>query len=577
MAADCERRGDDAQPTKGDLLAMDYTELLRTTDVRVREAAWMHLNLRYTPLLPPYKLERHQLEMLQWIDEREANPYRGIRGGIVAAVMGLGKTLCATVLCVSRRRGRNPSLVVCSKTLMNSWKRDLTKFFGEVWVAKNVVFLHREYCKARGLQQMTRESIRKAEIVITAYPSCTSAHKALCDRLLTKEKSSHAGLDVLYDIEWNRVILDESQNIANPETAAFSACKALIADRRLALTGTPFKNVHEDVRAQLMYLGITPVPAKCAWDEVRFAEMGLDRVVLTMDYESAGITLPERNDFYVTVQLSAQERTAYRHVETRAQELYDELEKGLVKYECVLEILLRLRQFCLAPYLTTLSENCATAIEKMGEDIADSELASWLTDKAGSAGEQSAKTKALVTLLEGLGSEKVIVFSQFKGYIHLVADLLKRRSNRPVLVLDGGVKIKDRAEIERRFNEEDQPFVLLMNYRIGSEGLNLQEECNVAVFTDLAWNAAGMNQAARRVWRKGQKKQVQCYYLLVKDSVEERMTEICEDKSEAMSAYASSEGAKMDRRLAGQLIGRHRPGEGAVKEHDPSVDARRRA
>ena len=336
---------------------------------------------------------------------------------------------------------------------------------------------------------------------------------------------------------------------------------ALKADKRICLTGTPLMNIGGDVLSQLVFLGLTPVPVKRAWDGDRFRAMGLDRVMLKMDYKYAGITLPPRDDWLISVSLTPEEREAYGHVETHAQDLYNQMERGLVKYSCVLEVMLRLRQFCLAPWLTTQGGSCSQALERMGDAVNTSRLAKWLTDKEGTAGLKSSKTQALMTTLEGLSGVKVVVFSQFAGYLELVSILLER-IGRPHFVLDGTVKTKERQDMVQRFTTEDKPWVMLLNYKIGGVGLNLQAG-QTAVFCDYSWNSSGMKQAVMRVWRSGQEKSVSCYYLHVAQSIEERLVEIIEEKSklaktyEALGVEEEAAGAQRDppREDAGRLLG----------------------
>ena len=580
--------------TKEELLNMDYTTVLRSNDPDIREAALKHLKIRKVPINTKYSLRPHQIEVLQWLDERERNPYMGIRGGIVAVDMGLGKTLCATVHALSRERGRNPSLIVCSKTLIANWKTDLEKFFGADWVKENVIFLHRDHLGVRGIDQITREQVRSVELVITAYPACASAHQNHCNTShynTPKELengevkiykvglgSLKKGLDILYSIHWTRIILDESQNIANHNTATYSAVCALKGDKKICLTGTPLRNVDGDVLSQFIFLGINPEPARRAWDFQRFRNLGLDAVLLTMNYDYAGIKLPEKDDVVISIKMTEREREVYTHIETRARDIYNEMERGLVEYSSVLEVLLRLRQFCVAPYLTTRSQNCSETLKKMGIDVSSTSisqvkshelgfnLARWLTDKEGTAGFQSSKTTALITILEGLCNKKVAVFSQFSGYLNLLSELLTR-IGRPHFVLDGSVKTKDRAEMIRKFNEDDKPWVLLLNYKIGGEGLNLQI-CSEAIFTDQCWNAASRDQAKRRFWRAGQDNQVHCYHLVTENSVETRMYDIVEEKGELLHGYLNSEGkCGLDRNVAGRILDNNRWKKRQEKEH----------
>jgi TATA-binding protein-associated factor len=153
-----------------------------------------------------------------------------------------------------------------------------------------------------------------------------------------------------------------------------------------------------------------------------------------------------------------------------------------------------------------------------------------------------------------------------------VADILES-SGRPYFLMDGSVNTKERAKIVEKFSKEDKPWVLLLNYKIGSEGLNLQA-CNNAVFTDLCWNASGMKQAARRFWRIGQEKEVHCYYLLVENSIESRMMEICEDKADAMKKYLDGEDTKLDKNVVGRIIGRRGTNSGVIENVQLHRDCR---
>ena len=535
--------------TKDDLLTMEYTELLRSEDTRVRTAADKYLGLRRVPFLlcftptkskpnpGPIVLMRHQREIMDWIDMRENEEYMGIRGGILAAKMGLMKTSTMFAHILSRPRGRNPTLVVCDKTILNSWKDDLNKFFGEEWVSDNVLFLHRDFLGAK-LKNVTRETVRKAEIVLTAYTTCAIVHKAFLKRSeegQTQDQTSCTGTDVLYGLEGTRVVLDESQRIAGSSTGNYNACCALKAKKRICLTGTPIRNVDEDILSQLIFLGLNPAPAKKAWDSERYHRLGLNKVVKHMNYDEAGIVLPPREDFSVGITFTPEEREAYRHIETYAQDLYHQIDRGSILYTNVLEVMLRLRQFCVAPYLLTCNETQKNTIEKIGSEINNTKILKWLANKEGTAGFKSSKTKALMTTLESLGNIKVVVFSQFTGYLNLVSELLER-NGRPYFVLTGNTKMRDREVMVKRFTEENKPWVMLLNYKTGGVGLNLQAGKS-AIFCDYAWNESSMEQAIMRVWRSGQETSVSCYYLHISDSIEQRVLEIIEEKSNLAKSY----------------------------------------
>ena len=145
--------------SKEELLREDYTHVLRTEDPDLREAATKHLGIRRVPILTGWVLKPHQLEVLQWLHERESTP-----SSTCAAASSPSRWVSARPSqhpsTHSRgSAGSNPTLIVCSKTLMASWKTDLEKFLGPEWVATNVIFLHREHLGARGLDDgITRQS-----------------------------------------------------------------------------------------------------------------------------------------------------------------------------------------------------------------------------------------------------------------------------------------------------------------------------------------------------------------------------------------------------------------------------------
>jgi SNF2 family DNA or RNA helicase len=502
---------------------------------------------RPVPILTQWNINPHQIDAIKWMYEREKEPYMNIYGGIAHLEMGLGKTLISVVFSLMRERGRYPTLVVCTKTLLSNWKMDLVKFFGEKWVQDNVLILHGEFCK---LNSIKMKHLREKELVITAYPSCAGAWSSIKEKEKNNEKLSDTGLELIYQVEWTRIILDESHNIANPDTLISKSVCGIKATYRMCLTGTPMRNKDQDVLSQLVFLGIKPVPARSAWSSQRFDDLGLNVIILTMTYKDAGIILPDKKDHKIIVGLSDEERKIYRMVEERAVDVVKQFDRKLIEYHSVLVAILMLRQFCLAPILITKEKKRQEFLKELDDVNNVSPMVTWIKNKEGSAGYQSAKTKALIKLLDELKNEKVVVFSSFTCYLTLISDLLTQIGRKHYMI-NGQVRTNDRQKYITEFNEGDEPSVLLVNYKVGSEGLNLQKKCSKAILTDPWWCSAVKEQALRRVWRFGQEQSVQCYHLVVENSIEERMLEICREKEELAKQYES----KMDRDVAYKLLG----------------------
>ncbi len=124
----------------------------------------------------------------------------------------------------------------------------------------------------------------------------------------------------------------------------------------------------------------------------------------------------------------------------------------------------------------------------------------------------------------------MVVFSQYVTMIDFLSSHLgKRRIGH--LTLTGSTR--DRGRIIRRFNSEQHERVLLASLLAGGVGIDLTG-ASVVIHYDRWWNPAKENQATDRVHRIGQKKFVQVFKLVTRDTVEERIDELIRSKLELM-------------------------------------------
>lgn len=573
---------------------LPYLEILTSDDVRVREAATNFLGIRKIPKLKDgFVLFPHHETLIRWLHERKGTSYMNITEGMINAAMGLGKTMTTAIHILSHPRVFNddtppkpvetdppnsfelilnkikeknlkikgPSLVVCKKTVATSWLDDLAQYFGEGWVEKNVVVFHREL---GNIDSITKDRIENAEIAIATY----EAVKSGWDQYEQDKKKNN--LILLYKTEWLRIVLDESQEIANTTTDNHKACVALTGIYKLCLSGTPFRNCKHDLLAQLAFLGLYPLPAKSSWDASRFKELGLDEVVNTMNYESAGIELPPCKQFEVEVDLSEDERKFYELVLAVTRNSYDALnrqqytnaEKEVFSHANILELILYLREICVRPDLLIKTTKKGAMMEKIEKIKNQGNLGKWLTNPNGTAGIKSAKTKAIVKLLNSkrLKGNKLVIFSMFTCYLTLIKDYITKKTGRKCIILDGATKGQTRREIIAKFNRDkkndgdgEDDDVLLVNYRVGGVGVNIQRRCHTILFVEQWWTYVVTDQAFSRVRRFGQTEEVEAYFLVAKNTLEEHMIKICQEKVQLSEEFFGSS-TVLPKQILGRLL-----------------------
>jgi superfamily II DNA or RNA helicase len=411
-------------------------------------------------------------------------------GGVLADDMGLGKTVqaLAWLLWLRARANFGPPatlpwqvLIVCPKSVMDNWQRETARFTPSL---RAVVF-------GGG-----KSELPDAEIVICNYAQLRLAQ----ERLGT--------------VDWAAVVLDEGQNIKNPRAQAAHVARGLRTAHRLVLTGTPIENRALDLWslfafAQPGWLG-TEAMFKRTYDE-KAGPAGRSRLarrvrhfLLRRTKSQVATDLPERVEEDLAVALEGEQRRLYEAELKRARQLLrgvaNEADLRLQRFN-ILASLLRLRQICCHPVLL---------------------------DQA-YAGLASAKLEALMETLEPLLAEghKVLVFSQFVEMLQVVAERCVEAKIAHQMLTG---RTEDRGALVDRFQSEDGPPVFLLSLRAAGTGLNLTAASYVVLF-DPWWNPAVEAQAIDRTHRIGQMSRVVAYRLLAKDTIEEKIRKMQQEKA----------------------------------------------
>jgi superfamily II DNA or RNA helicase len=415
-------------------------------------------------------------------------------GAVLADDMGLGKTPQALAL-LAAEHPAGPTLLICPMSLVGNWQRETSKFAPMLGV-------HVHHGTERLSGDELGQAIRGAELVITTYGMVQRDHEAL------------------RHIRWRRIILDEAQHIKNSATRQSRAIRALSAEHRIALTGTPVENRLAELHAMLDFANpglfgsaarfkeLYSVPIERNGDATAAAALRrrsgpfiLRRLktdpIIAQD-------LPEKHEMTVLCNLTAEQADLYQAV---VADMLSQIggSTGIERKGLVLATLGRLKQICNHP-------------------------AHFLRDGSRLAGRSGKLARLEETLEEALAEgDKTLCFTQFAEFGSLLRDHLTERLGTEVLFLYGGVPKRAREEMIARFQAANGPAVFLLSLKAGGTGLNLTAASQV-IHVDRWWNPAVEEQATDRAFRLGQRKNVQVRKFVCVGTVEERIDEMIESK-----------------------------------------------
>lgn len=486
-------------------------------------------------------LRKHQVEAVKWmigLEETIDSKTYGIRGGILSDAPGLGKTLSSLSLCiVSEYDNGFPNLIICPKIVIDEWKNAITKFFGESYE-----FLHLTSFTSTNI---TFEKLCKYKFVITNYETIINIMKSenIVSKHLNNEIRPHTNVNKLKtmignklvsNLNWNRIICDESHRINNNKTFTYKSVVSLISNRRWCLTGTPIRNYEKDINCQFMFLGYKSVGNFCY---ELYQKHKLYEYILRRDYDDVDIEIPLYKEKTINIEFTKEERDFYNHILSYTKTLYRKFTNGTVSFSNVLHLFLRLRQTCVSSH-SMIKQLEKTASENISvKDLVPNEMEDWLYESNGSSGIKSSKINAIMDILQSIDDkEKVLIYTYFKSHMNLIKERIEKKFKENVLILNGDYNDKERTEILTTFKTSEKHNILIINYSIGSEGLNLMEANNV-ILCENWWCPSVLEQAKHRAFRIGQKKNVNIFNIITKDTIEEKIQKICDKKNELNNQF----------------------------------------
>jgi SNF2 family DNA or RNA helicase len=458
-----------------------------------------------TPVAFHGTLRPYQLRGLSWLAFMERFGF----GCCLADDMGLGKTVQLLALLMHERElaARTgdrvlPTLLIVPMSVVGNWMKETKRFAPEL-----KVLVH------HGLDRLTGDSLVEA----------STRH----DTVVTTFALANRDRDALARVKWGRIVVDEAQFIKNPAAKQSQAVRSFEADRRIALTGTPVENRLSELWSIMEFLN--PGFLGTGGDFRRRFSQPIERYRDASKSEQLrGLVRPfilrrVKTDPAVVADLPEKlETREYTHLTTEQAELYQacvsrmlgavEQSEGIHRRGLVLAALIKLKQICNHP----------------------SQLLKDSVDGAAPNPARSGKCTRLLEMLDEVlaEGERALVFTQFRQMGHLLASMLRHELGREVLFLHGGTPQKAREKMVEQFqsNLVDTP-ILIVSLKAGGVGLNLTAATHVFHF-DRWWNPAVENQATDRAYRIGQTRTVHVHKFVVRGTLEERVDEMIEAKTE---------------------------------------------
>ena len=424
-------------------------------------------------------------------------------GSLLADDMGLGKTLqVIAALLKFKEEGmldKNPALVIVPTTLITNWINEINRFApglrthvfhgaGRTFITKNV------------------------DVMITTYGIARTQNEKLSKK------------------SWHVLVVDEAQNIKNPEIIQTKSVKKIKANIKIAMSGTPVENRLSEYWsifdfANPEYLGNAGwfnaeygKPIEINQDQHKLTKFKLITAPFIMRRvktdKSIINDLPDKVENNQYCALTKEQAALYQNLTHDLLEMV-EGSNGIERRGLILKLLLVLKQVCNHPSQYLKNDNHLP--------------------------ELSGKAMMLMQLLETIyeNNEKVLIFSQYREMGDILRTIIHNHFGKKALQLHGGNSRKERDEMVHAFQHSKQADTFILSIKAGGTGLNLTAAANV-IHYDLWWNPAVESQATDRAFRIGQKQNVMVHRMITKGTLEEKIDEMIRSKRKLANLAVSS-------------------------------------
>ena len=439
-------------------------------------------------------LRNYQKEGVNWL----LTLYKYGFNGILADDMGLGKTLQVIAMLDSLAKGK-PSLVICPASLIYNWEDEVHKFSNTFKVK----------CVTGSKEERNQIMMQYQEY----------------DLLVTSYDYIKRDYDVYENKQFNYVILDEAQYIKNQNTKNAQTVKKLNSEHRIALSGTPIENTLAELWSIFDFLMPdylynyhyfksyfeNDIVKSNDEEKVKKLRQKVSPFILRRTKKDVLTELPDKIEKTRFIPFNEEESKLYYASLAQAnEELQSLLHMENINKVQILALLMRLRQLCCEPRM--VYENIINV---------------------------SSKLKSAIDIIDNASQNKqqVLLFSTFKQSLDYIAKELEL-NGISYGMLSGSTNKEKRRELVEAF-QNNEFSVFLISLKAGGTGLNLTN-AEIVIHFDPWWNISVQNQATDRAHRIGQKKNVQVYKLVMKDSIEEKIIALQEKKKDLADMFVEN-------------------------------------
>ncbi len=456
------------------------------------------------------ELRPYQLRGVRWL----LGHYQQGFGTCLADDMGLGKTLQTIALLLhvknnpAETTATTPTLSVNQLDLFQTYRAELRPLNALIILPASLVF--------NWQQELTRFA---PSLFVCAHvgPKRGKDARALAgfDVLLTTYHTARQDLNLLEKIDWQFIILDESQQIKNRDSEVSKVVRGLHGRHKISLSGTPIENSLADLWTQMEFINPATlgtfrefraqflIPIEKQNDERAKARL-FSRVrpfFLRRTKEEVAPDLPELTEQVFYSEMAADQRKRYESVKSATRnEILALFDDPKTRFAAI-QALMRLRQIANHP---ALADGAYGGASGKFDDV----LAQWDTIRR--------------------AGHKVLFFSTFEKHLQLFKTVFDAEK-QSYAWLTGDTPMPERAREVARFQEDPTVQAFFITLTAGGVGLNLTA-ADYVFLLDPWWNPAREDQAIARAHRIGQQRPVTALRFIAHDSIEEKIRVLQESK-----------------------------------------------
>lgn len=487
-----------------DILQTNHNDLYKKLSHIINEAEEKANSLKIHEELKK-KLHPYQFEGVKWFKKMIALNM----GGILADEMGLGKTIQTIAFLdnlYNYEKIKMPSIVICPSSLIYNWNNEFCKFSKKL----NVVVI--DGSKENRIK-IIKENANKNVIFITSY------HQFARDSIEFE------------NIHFYCSFIDEGQMIKNYLTKFTKEIKKIKSNYRFALSGTPLENNLLELWSIFDFILPGYLLSKNTYKKVFYKPFltgdtkdllaKINPFILRRLKKNVLDSLSEKDVKVIKINQKYEEKDFYQKEFSKIKHSLQLLKNNDFlnvgnKHLIVLNAISFLRIISSSPFIKNPKF------------------------------ETSEKLEYSINLIKSiiLQKQKVLIFTQFvKNIPFFEKNFIKH--NIKYDIINGKTNKKERFEIAEDFNNNEDINVLIISLKAGSLGLNLTSANNVILY-DIWWNKAVENQAIDRVHRIGQKRGVNVFKLIMKNTIEEKVFDLQNKKQEIIDIVLNNATEKQD-------------------------------